>query len=95
MPRGPAGESAPSDHTVAVTAIEHGNIVITVVSLIRESGPSPSGGGDGTFVTTILGGPLAGATWEGTNWSTMIRHHAVAVTRVAEVVASEQDGQST
>jgi len=46
------------------------------------------------FVTTILGGPLGGETWEGMTWSTMIRNHAGAVTRVAEFVASKQDGQS-
>jgi hypothetical protein len=95
MPRGPAGERTPSDRTVAVTAIEHGNIVITVVSLIRESRPLPAAGADGTFVTMILGGPLAGATWEGMNRSAMIRHHAVAVTQVAELVASDQESQST
>jgi hypothetical protein len=92
VPRGPSGERVSSGRTVAVTAIEHGNIVITVASLVRESGPSPSAETDGMFVTTILGGPLGGETWEGLTWSTMIRNHAGAVTRVAEFVASEQDG---
>jgi hypothetical protein len=90
MLRGPV-ERAPSGRPVAVTAIEHGNIVITVASLMRKSGPSPSAGTDGTFVTTILGGPLGGETREGATWSTMIRIHAGAVTQVAEFVASEPE----
>ena len=93
MPQVSSGPCASCGHTVAVTAIEHGNIVITVASLIRKSGPS-SAGADGAFVTTILGGPLGGETWEGATWSTMIRNHAGAVARVAEFVASEQDEQS-
>jgi hypothetical protein len=46
----PLGESARSDHTVAVTAIEHRDIVITVASLIRKSEPSPSSVADSMFV---------------------------------------------
>jgi hypothetical protein len=38
-------------------------------------------------VTTILGGPLGGETWEGQNWSMMIRNHARAVSRIAELVS--------
>jgi hypothetical protein len=89
VPRDPAGERIPFGRAVAVTAIEHGNILITVASLIREA--SPSATSDGRFVTTIVGGSLGGQTLEGMTWSTMIRYHAGAVTRVAEFVASEQD----
>jgi hypothetical protein len=92
--RGPLDQRVPSGRTVAVTAIEHGNIVITVASQIRESEPSPSSATDGPFVTMILGGPLGGETWAGMTWSTMVRNHAGAVTRVAELVACEHDGQS-
>jgi len=92
--RDPSGERVPSGRTVAVTAIEHRDIVITVASLIRESEPSPSSPTGGVFVTTILGGPLGGETWEGTTWSTMVRNHAGAVSRVAELAASEHDRQS-
>ena len=87
MPRNPLGR------TVAVTAIEHHNIVITIASLVREPASSPSSVISGTFVTMVLGGPLAGQTWEGMTWSTMIRNHAGAVSRIAELVA-EQDGKS-
>ena len=72
-----------------MTAIEHCNIVITVASLAHE--PIPSTAPEGTFVTTIMGGPLRGETWEGKTWSAMIRNHAGAVTRVAKFIASEQD----
>jgi hypothetical protein len=41
MWQGPSGEIAQSDRTVAVTAIEHRDIVITVASLIRKSEASP------------------------------------------------------
>jgi hypothetical protein len=39
----------------------------------------------------ILGGPLGGETCEGKSWSTMIRNHAGAVSRVAEFIAAQQD----
>jgi hypothetical protein len=80
--------------TVAVTAIEHGDIIITVASRVREPGPLPCIPANGPFVTTILGGPLRGETWAGETWGMMLRNHAGAVSRVAEFVASEQDGQS-
>ena len=78
-----------SGRTVAVTAIEHRNIVITVASLVREPRPSPQSETTATFVTVILGGPLAGETWEGLTWSSMIRNHAGAVSRVAELVVEQ------
>ena len=89
--QGSSDKRVASGRTVAVTAIEHRNIVITVASQIRESEPWPSSGTDAPFVTTILGGPLGGETWEGNSWSTMIRNHSGAVSRVAEFVAAEQD----
>jgi hypothetical protein len=92
--RYPSAESIPPGRTVAVTAIEHGDIIITVASSVREPEPLPSAAAKGPFVTTILGGPLCGETWAGETWSTMLRNHAGAVSRVAEFVASEQDGQS-
>jgi hypothetical protein len=82
---------SPCDRTVAVTAIEHRNIVITVVSLPRESKNSALSTAQTAFVTTVLGGPLAGETWEGQSWSAMIRNHAGAVNRIAELVSSEVD----
>jgi hypothetical protein len=89
--QGPSGESVRSDRTVAVTAIEYRDIIITVASLIRKSESSPSSATESMFVTTILGGPLGGETCEGKSWSTMIRNHAGAVSRVAEFIAAEQD----
>lgn len=83
---------SPSDRTVAVTAIEHNNIVITVASLIHEARSSKPPAASATFVTMILGGPLAGQRWEDPSWSMMIRNHASAVGRVADMVA-EQAGR--
>jgi hypothetical protein len=84
--------NSPSGRTVAVAAIEHRNIVITVASFENRRVrcyPSPLG----TFITTVLGGPLAGQAWEGMTWSAMIRNRAGAVCRIADLVA-EQAGQS-
>jgi hypothetical protein len=81
----------PSGQTIAVTAIEHRNIVITVASLVREPESSPSSGTSRTFITMILGGPLAGQTWEGMTWGAMIRNHAGAVSRIAELVAEQAE----
>ena len=72
---------------VAVTAIEHGNIIITVASWVREAELLPAAGG--TFVTTILGGPLRGETWAGKTWKMMLRNHAGAVSRVTDLIAAE------
>jgi hypothetical protein len=83
----------PSGRTVAVTAIEHRDIIITVVSLVREPESSPFPITSRAFITMILGGPLAGQTWEGMTWSAMIGNHAGAVSRIAEFIA-EQAGQS-
>lgn len=82
------------DRTVAVAAIEHRNIVITVVSLIRESEASGLSTTQIAFVTTVLGGPIGGETWERQSWSTMIRNHARAVNRIAELVSSDRAEQS-
>jgi hypothetical protein len=59
---------------VAVTAIEHGDIIITVASYVREAGLSnPT---EGTFMTAILGGPLRGETWAGKTWRMMLGSRA-------------------
>jgi hypothetical protein len=81
--------SSPSERTIAMTAIEHHDIVITVASLIRERESSQPSTASATFVTMILGGPLAGPKWEDLTWSRMIRNHASAVSRVADLVADQ------
>jgi hypothetical protein len=83
--------SNPSSRTVAVTAIEHRDIVVTVASLARGSESSSLPVAPGPFITMILGGPLAGQTWEGMTWSEMIRNHAGAVSRIAELVAEQAE----
>jgi hypothetical protein len=79
-------ESVLSGRAVAVTAIEHGNIIITVASVSRDPEPMLVSRED-YFVTTILGGPLGGETWTDRTWSMMLRNHALAVSRVAEFVS--------
>jgi hypothetical protein len=82
-----SAESTPPGRAVAVTAIEHGNIIITVASWVREAEISHTA--EGTFVTTILGGPLRGETWAGKTWKVMLRNHAGAVARVAKLIAAD------
>jgi hypothetical protein len=53
-----AGRPAPLATTCARTAIEHRNIVITVVSLIRDSERLTPSSAQTEFVTTVLGGAL-------------------------------------
>jgi hypothetical protein len=84
--RSPA-ESVLSGRAVAVTAIEHGNIIITVASVSRDPEPVFLVSREDYFVTTILGGPLGGETWTDRTWSMMLRNHALAVSRVAELVS--------
>lgn len=83
--------SNPSGRTVAVTAIEHRDIVVTVASLAREPANTQLSVPLGPFITMVLGGPLAGQTWEGMTWSAMIRNHAGAVSRIAELVAEQAE----
>jgi hypothetical protein len=84
--RSPA-ESVLSGRAVAVTAIEHGNIIITVASVSRDPEPVFLVSREDYFVTTIFGGPLGGETWTDRTWSMMLRNHALAVSRVAELVS--------
>ncbi len=92
MSLGRFAEPNPQGRAVAVTAIEHGNVVITVASLACERimSAAPVCG----FITTILGGPLRGETRESRTWSGMIRSHSDAVSRVSELLVSEQDDAS-
>lgn len=88
MSRRASAEDISPDRAVAVTAIEHGNIVITVTSQLREARLSRSAAAEGPFVTTIFGGPLCGETLASTTWRMMLRNHAGAVRRVAEFIAA-------
>lgn len=90
MSQGRFAEPNSQGRAVAVTAIEHGNVVITVASLPweRTVAAAPVCG----FITTILGGPLRGEMRKSRTWSGMIRSHSDAVSRVSELLVSEQDG---
>jgi hypothetical protein len=83
-----SAEGLSPDRAVAVTAIEHGKIIITVASQIREADISLSTATEGPFVTTIFGGPLCGETVASNTWKMMLRNHAGAVSRVAEFIAA-------
>ena len=74
------------DRAVAVTAIEHGKIIITVTSRVQETEASLSTEMGGNYVTTIFGGPLGGETVVTDTWKMMLCNHAVAVARVTEFI---------
>lgn len=84
MSRSRFGEPNPQGRAVAVSAIEHGNVVITVASLACERVVSAAP--VCSFITTIMGGPLRGETWQSRTWSNMIRSHSDAVSRVSELL---------
>lgn len=75
------------DRAVAVTAIEHGKIIITVTSRVQEAEASLCTEIGGPYVTTIFGGPLGGETVVTDSWKMMLSNHAVAVARVTEFIA--------
>jgi len=87
-----SAEALSFDRTIAVTAIEHGDIIITVASQIQEPEHPPPAPADGPFVTTIYGGPLCGERVASNTWKMMLRNHVSAVSRVAEFIA-DVDGQ--
>ncbi len=92
MSRSRFGEPNPQGRAVAVSAIEHGNVVITVASLACERVVSAAP--VCSFITTIMGGPLRGETWQSRTWSNMIRSHSDAVSRVSELLVAEHDNAS-
>jgi hypothetical protein len=77
-------QAIPNDRDVAITAIEHGTIVITVASRLRRTEPSRTQAPTAPFVTTIFGGPLSGQTWLGKTWRMMLRNHAGTVSEVTK-----------
>jgi uncharacterized protein YoaH (UPF0181 family) len=81
-----SAEALSSDRAIAVTAIEHGDIIITVASQIREPEHPLSATAEGHFVTSILGGPLCGERVASNSLKMMLHDHVSAVTRIAEFI---------
>jgi hypothetical protein len=81
-----------ADRRVAVTAIDHHGIVVTVNSEFVGIDPSPDAKSPPKlFVTTVFGGPLGGKIWRGTTWHASLYHHAAAVGQVMQALGADDD----
>ena len=81
-----SAEALSSDRAIAITALEHGDIIITVASQIREPARPLSATAEGRFVTSIFGGPLCGERVASNTWKMMLHDHVSAVSRIAEFI---------
>ena len=86
-PRRPSvGESR-----MPVTAIDHGDRVVTVTSRLVETVSSENSPQSTAFTTSVYGGPLDASMWRAKSWSASLRNHAAAVKQVIEIIASDAD----
>ena len=74
---------------IVVTAIEYGDVVITVTSRFTGNDSSPEICRM-PYVTSIAGGPLSGWTWSSRTWRKALHNHAKAVDEVAAELAYEE-----
>ena len=81
-----AGESQ-----MAVTAIDHGDRVVTVTSQLAETASSENSSQSSAFTTSVYGGPLNASMWRAKSWSASLRNHAAAVKKVIKLIASNAD----
>ena len=63
---------------MAVTAIDHGDRVVTVTSRLAEPLSSENSPQSMAFTTSVYGGPLNASMWRAKS-SASLRNHAVAV----------------
>jgi hypothetical protein len=76
---------------MAVTAIDHGDRVVTVTSQLAETVSSENSPKSTAFATSVYGGPLNASVWRAKSWSDFLRNHVAAVNRVIEIIASDAD----
>jgi hypothetical protein len=76
---------------MAVTAIDHGDRVVTVTSRLAEIVSSENSPQSAAFTTSVYGGPLDASMWRAQSWSASLRNHAAAVNQVIEIIASDAD----
>jgi hypothetical protein len=76
---------------MAVTAIDHGGRVVTVISQLVQTRSSSNTSADSPFTTSIHGGPLNASMWLATSWPASLRNHAIAVSRVIDAMARLMD----
>lgn len=79
-----------ADRHVAVTAIEHAGVIVTVISQFlgvdesRSETAMPS-----LFETCIFGGPLDREAWRAPSWRETLNTHARAVQKVTAALMPE------
>jgi hypothetical protein len=76
---------------MAVTAIDHGGRVVTVISQLVQTRSPSNTSADSAFTTSIHGGPLNASMWLATSWAASLRNHATAVSRVIDAMARLMD----
>ena len=82
----------PDERYLAVTSIEHGSAIITIVSG-RMSIDIPPGSDSisVSFLTKVYGGPLDGKTWRSNSSRSALANHIVAVMETTEAVTPDTD----
>jgi hypothetical protein len=81
-----SSRSSPGECEMAVTAIDYGGRLVTVVSQ-RVDDPSSMGVLQrSAFTTNIRGGSLSDSIWEATSWLASLRNHASAVSHVVSAL---------
>src|SRR5690242_19376512 len=80
---------------MAVTAIDYGGRLVTVVSRRVERSPSNAPLQTSAFTTNIRGSSLSDTVWEATSWVGSLQNPANAVSRVVTAIetSATSDGQ--
>lgn len=80
----------PDERYLAVTSIEHGSAVITIVSgRMSIDIASDSDSISVSFLTKVYGGPLDGKTWLSNSSRSALANHSIAVTETTNAVTPD------
>jgi hypothetical protein len=80
----------PDERYLAVTSIEHGSDVVTIVSGRKSIDiPSDSDSLSVSFLTKVYGGPLDGKTWLSNSSRSALANHIIAVTETTNAVTPD------
>jgi hypothetical protein len=74
---------------MAVTAIEYGGRVLTVVSRSDAGRRSAQATDPTSFTTIMFGGPLGQLTWTAETWINSLCNHETAVCKLIRSIASD------
>jgi hypothetical protein len=88
---GPRRHRSADESQMAVTAIDQGGCVVTVISQLAETGSSENTPQGTAFTTSVHGGPLNTSMWRAKSWGASLRNHAAAVDQVINSIAWDAD----